>query len=65
MMRKFKEEIKQNVSMVVLRNANSHSVGICKLIKNQVPGEKLIQILIFLFSKMYSVDEVSERRNVM
>ena len=51
--------------MAVLRNANSHSVGICKLIKNQVPGGKLIQILIFLFSKMSSAYEVSETRNVM
>ena len=31
----FKEYIKQNIIMAKLTKANSHSVAICKLIKNQ------------------------------
>ena len=32
----FKEYIKQNIIMAVLRKANSHSVAICKLIKKSI-----------------------------
>ena len=31
----FNEYIKQNIVMAVLRKANFHSVGICRLMKNQ------------------------------
>ena len=45
----FKECIKQNITMAVLRKANSDSVVICRLIKKTImyQGEKLIQTLIF------------------
>ena len=32
----FKEYIKQNIIMAVLRKANSHSVAICRLIKKSI-----------------------------
>ena len=31
----FKKYVKQNIIMKVLRKANSHSVDICRLMKNQ------------------------------
>ena len=48
--------------MAVLRNANSHSVDFCRLIKED-QGEKLIQTLIF--PKLPSAHEVLRIRNVM
>ena len=61
----FKEYIKQNIIMAVLRKANSHSVVICRLIKKTImyQGEKLIQTLIF--PKLPSAYEVLTRRNIM
>ena len=43
MWRIFKEYIKQNIFMAVLRITNSHSVVICRLIKKPImyQGEKL------------------------
>ena len=32
----FKEYIKQNIIMAVLRKANAHSVDICRLIKKSI-----------------------------
>ena len=49
--------------MTVLRNANSHSVDICRLIMYEnIQGEKLTQTLVFL--KLPSAYEVLIR-NVM
>ena len=44
----FKEYVKQNIIMAVLK-ANSHSAVICRLIEKPIMyrGEKLIQTLIF------------------
>ena len=62
------EYIKQNIIMVVLRKANSHSVVIFTLIKQSVikkmiQRKKLIQALIF--AKLPSAYEVLTRKNVM
>ena len=45
----FREYIKQNIIMVVLRKANSLSAVTCRLIKKSImyQGEKLNQTLIF------------------
>ena len=66
----FKEYIKQNIIMAVLRKANSHSVVICRLTKkNQYwyckkwSREKLTQTLVFL--KLSSAHVVLIRGNVM
>ena len=64
----FKEYIKQNIIMAVLRKANSHSVAIYRLIKKindakKIQGEQLTQTLVFL--KLPSAYKVSIRRNVM
>ena len=32
----FKEYIKQNIIMAVLRKVNSHSIAICRLTKNEM-----------------------------
>ena len=60
-----KEYIKHNIIMAVLRKANSHSVAICRLIKETImyQGEKLIQALIFI--KLPSADEALTRRNII
>ena len=61
-----KEYNKQNITMAVLRKANSHSVVIGRLIKKyikqkKIQGEKLIQTLIF--PKLSSVYEALAGRN--
>ena len=65
---RFKEYIKQNIIIAVLRKANSHSVAICRLIKKsimkkKIQWEKLTQPFVFL--KLPSANEVLMRSNVM
>ena len=57
----FKEYLKQNIIMAVLRKANAHSIVISRLIKKSItqikidPEEKLIQTaLLMSFSKKES-----------
>ena len=49
--------------VLLLRKGNSHSVGICRLIKKEDQAKKVIQTLFF--SNLSSAYEFLKRRNIM